>query len=591
MSNELLSLSIGKDVYASLVDNNCYYVDKTPLLKTCFKDDSSQVLLITRPRRFGKTLTMSMFSSFLGINYDNPMDLSRHQELFKNREILKDKDFCEKFMGKYPVIFISFKSVAGKDFYTACSELSEVINLASRKLTFLLDSDKLDEFDKQDFRALLDAKLMRDEPSKITLKKSLQKLTIFLYKHFKQKCILLIDEYDVPLAKASSCDYYSDMVELIRSMFDSALKSNDDYLQKAVLTGCLRVSKESIFTGMNNLSVNTIYSTDPDFATGIGFTKEETEIMLDYYGLGDYKSLVKANYDGYNFNNNEMYCAWDVVCFCKDAKKDLTQNNVIFRNYWTDTSSNQIVADFLDYLTPSDADKMQTLIDGGCILEKVRVDMSYEDLKNHTSNDFWSLLAYTGYLTVAMPSNFNVDKEPLQFKLPNASVKDCFMSKIKDYYEANHQQLKNASAITKAALLGNTQELKNEIKKVLQRYISVRDFSRGNIKEYYYHAFLNGYFSTQTSAITNYSSNVEAGDGFADISFEADDVAVIIEIKQTDSPENIVPKAQEALSQIKDKKYYQFFITKDPEKTVLCYGISFCKKDCYVVLDKICTKD
>lgn len=519
------------------------------------------------------------------------MDLSRHQELFKNREILKDKDFCEKFMGKYPVIFISFKSVAGKDFYTACSELSEVINLAARKLTFLLDSDKLDEFDKQDFRALLDAKLMRDEPSKITLKKSLQKLTIFLYKHFKQKCILLIDEYDVPLAKASSCDYYSDMVELIRSMFDSALKSNDDYLQKAVLTGCLRVSKESIFTGMNNLSVNTIYSTDPDFATGIGFTKEETEIMLDYYGLGDYKSLVKANYDGYNFNNNEMYCAWDVVCFCKDAKKDLTQNNVIFRNYWTDTSSNQIVADFLDYLTPSDADKMQTLIDGGCILEKVRVDMSYEDLKNHTSNDFWSLLAYTGYLTVAMPSNFNVDKEPLQFKLPNASVKDCFMSKIKDYYEANHQQLKNASAITKAALLGNTQELKNEIKKVLQRYISVRDFSRGNIKEYYYHAFLNGYFSTQTSAITNYSSNVEAGDGFADISFEADDVAVIIEIKQTDSPENIVPKAQEALSQIKDKKYYQFFITKDPEKTVLCYGISFCKKDCYVVLDKICTKD
>ena len=591
MADQLLKLPSGTQDYRELVTEHSYYVDKTSFLKTTFVKDPSRVLLITRPRRFGKSLTLSMFSYFLGLNYENPDDLSLHYELFKDRDVLKDKEFCEQFMGKFPVIFISFKEAFGENFEIAYQRTANLIYETALKYKFLQESPKLLDEEKEDYKELLDKKTLFLTSSVAILSSSLKKLTNMLTKHFGRKCILLVDEYDVPLAKASSCDYYSDMVELIRSMFDSALKSNDDYLQKAVLTGCLRVSKESIFTGMNNLSVNTIYSTDPDFATGIGFTKEETEIMLDYYGLGDYKSLVKANYDGYNFNNNEMYCAWDVVCFCKDAKKDLTQNNVIFRNYWTDTSSNQIVADFLDYLTPSDADKMQTLIDGGCILEKVRVDMSYEDLKNHTSNDFWSLLAYTGYLTVAMPSNFNVDKEPLQFKLPNASVKDCFMSKIKDYYEANHQQLKNASAITKAALLGNTQELKNEIKKVLQRYISVRDFSRGNIKEYYYHAFLNGYFSTQTSAITNYSSNVEAGDGFADISFEADDVAVIIEIKQTDSPENIVPKAQEALSQIKYKKYYQFFITKDPEKTVLCYGISFCKKDCYVVLDKICTKD
>ena len=285
MTEQILQLPTGKQDFKSIVKQNYYFVDKTRYIKSVFQDDSSQVLLITRPRRFGKTLTMNMFESFLSLNYDDPNDLSEHIELFKDKEIYKDKEFCEKFMGKYPVISITFKDVKALNFKDAYEDLGELICDLSDKFLFLKDSPKLTENDKKAFAKLNDLDYLQNKRHLNAVKNSLKKFISFLYKHFGQKVILLIDEYDVPLAKASQFNYYKEMVDLISALYSKALKDTDKYVQKAVVTGCLRVAKESIFTGVNNFKVNTIFSSRSALSTIIGFTKEDTEAMLDYYNL------------------------------------------------------------------------------------------------------------------------------------------------------------------------------------------------------------------------------------------------------------------------------------------------------------------
>ncbi len=589
MTESLLKLPKGKQSYENIVKNNFYYVDKTRALKIVFEDESSQVLLITRPRRFGKSLTLSMFNSFLSLNYEDEKDLSHHIELFKDKEIYKDKEFCEQFMGQYPVIAISLKDVQGLDFEDAYKALAKEIFKLASKYRFLQNSNKLDEGDKLLLNNLLDFNFLRDLKNLDILKSSLQDLITLLYKHYDKQVILLIDEYDVPLAKSSLNGYYKQMVDLMSAFYSKALKDTDEFVQKAVITGCLRVAKESIFTGVNNFSVNTVFNREDDLTTIIGFTEKETENMLNYFGLSDFKALVKENYDGYNFFNHEIYCSWDVVSFCQSALKQQDQSKVVADCYWINTSSNDIIKQFLGFISPKDSDDMQTLVDGGSVKKNIHVNMNHEDLKNHDSDDFWSMLAYTGYLTAAPNAEFDIDHEPIELVIPNKSILECFRLNILQFFTKDESQLSKAHNILNAVFDGKALDLSNALEDALAHYISIRDFSSNEPKESYYQGFLNGYFSSQNDLLKGYASNAELGNGYADITFKNKNknIAVIIEIKHAKEESENQARAFEALDQIEKNKYVLNYLGDDYVTDILCYGICFCKKSCYVAFKEL----
>ena len=577
-------IAVGTDDYSKVIYDNCYFVDKTSLIKDVFAQNKSEVLLISRPRRFGKTLTMSMFYHFLSINHNKPEDLSSHVELFKDTKIFADQEFCQQYMGHYPVIFLSLKSVEGINFETAYQKLAEIIyGLVDSQFRFLLQSNKLSDGNKRDLQYLLDLDNLEKVSSSVKLQFSLQKLTQFLYQHYGKKAIVLIDEYDVPLAKASVRGYYNQMVDVIRGMLGNVLKTNI-YLEKAVLTGCLRVSKESIFTGLNNISVNTVFSRDEELATGVGFTKDETIDMLDYYGLSSFNNIVKEWYDGYNFANHEMFCAWDVVKFCAEAIRLKNCQDMLPQNYWINTSSNDLIYQFLGYLTEQDAVDMQTLVDGGTISKKIRETLNYEDLKQHESDDFWSMLLYTGYLTVAGHSNFDVASSELNLRIPNKSIRNCFKEKIQDYFTKAPPQVQKAAKILQSVFNADAEQLRVDIEDALAKFISVRDFSTKAPKEYYYHGFLNSVFSTQCEHLRNYASNQEAGNGYSDITFLSKDslLGVVLELKYTDDENELIPTAKAALKQIDDKHYIEAFKKNGFTEKVYALGLSFSKKSCAV---------
>ncbi|MBQ2268065.1 MAG: AAA family ATPase [Succinivibrio sp.] len=588
MKEHILQLPTGKQTFKAFIKGNYYFVDKTKYIKSVFQDDSSQVLLITRPRRFGKTLTMSMFEAFLSLNYDDPNDLSEHIELFKDKEIYKDKEFCDNFMGKYPVLSISLSRVYGNTFEIAFERLADLINNLASNYSFLMESEALSKDDKYKLSCLLDSKTLAEPKSLVAVGNSLFNLAQFLYKHFKQQCIVLIDEYDVPLAKAANQNYYKDMRDLISSMFGGVLKDGEQFVKKAVVTGCLRVAKESIFTGVNNFKVNTIFSSRSALSTIIGFTKEDTEAMLDYYNLSEYKSLVKTNYDGYNFNNHEMYCSWDVVSFCDDAIQN-DDGNITANCYWYHTGSTDVIRDFLGFISSDDADSMQTLVDGGSIKKNIHVNMNHEDLKDHDSDDFWSLLAYTGYLTPAKGAIFDIDNEPIDLVIPNNSILKAFRKNILEYFTKDKAQLAKASDIIKAIFDGKALDLSNALEDALAQYISVRDFSSSEPKESYYQGFLNGFFSSQKDMLKGYASNAELGNGYADITFKnkRKDLAVIIEIKHANDEFQNQAKATEALEQIEKNKYVLNYKNDGYVTKIFCYGICFNKKSCYVAFKEI----
>ena len=577
-------IAVGTDDYSKVIYDNCYFVDKTSLIKDVFAQNKSEVLLISRPRRFGKTLTMSMFYHFLSINHNKPEDLSSHVELFKDTKIFADQEFCQKFMGQYPVIFLSLKPVEGINFETAYQKLAEIIyELVDSQFRFLLQSSKLSDGNKRDLQYLLDLDNLEKVSSSVKLQFSLQKLTQFLYQHYGKKAIVLIDEYDVPLAKASVRGYYNQMVDVIRGMLGNVLKTNI-YLEKAVLTGCLRVSKESIFTGLNNISVNTVFSRDVELATGVGFTKDETIDMLDYYGLSSFNNIVKEWYDGYNFANHEMFCAWDVVKFCAEAIRLENCQDMIPQNYWINTSSNDLIYQFLGYLTEQDAVDMQTLVDGGTISKKIRETLNYEDLKQHESDDFWSMLLYTGYLTVAGHSNFDVASSELNLRIPNKSIRNCFKEKIQDYFTKAPPQVQKAAKILQSVFNADAEQLRVDIEDALAKFISVRDFSTNAPKEYYYHAFLNGVFSTQEGVFKRYTSNQEAGNGYSDITILSKDsrTGYILELKYTNDENYLVKESKKALTQIEEQKYLETFRLRGITKKVYGFGICFSGKSCFV---------
>ena len=588
MTAKMLHLPYCKCDFKTIVKQNYYFVDKTRYLKSVFQDDPSQVLLITRPRRFGKTLTMNMFEAFLSLNYDDPNDLSEQISLFKDKEIYKDKEFCENFMGKFPVILISFKGAYADTYTDAYKRIAQLMYDTAFKYRFLLDSSRLTTLEKDEYRELLDKKTLSKLSSLATLSSSLNKLAKLLFRHFNQKVILLIDEYDVPLAKAASNKYYGKIRTLISLLFGDALKDSDKYVQKAVVTGCLRVAKESIFTGVNNFRVNTVFNSEDLIPTIIGFTEKETNDMLDYYNLSEFKALVKENYDGYNFNNHEVYCSWDVVNFCQSALEKI-ESKVTADCYWYHTGSTDVIKEFLVFISSDDADSMQTLVDGGSIKKNIHVNMNHEDLKDHDSDDFWSLLAYTGYLTPAKGAVFDIDNEPIDLVIPNISILKAFRKNILEYFTSDKAQKAHANDIIKAIFDGKALDLSNALEDALAQYISVRDFSSSEPKESYYQGFLNGFFSSQKDMLKGYASNAELGNGYADITFKnkRKDLAVIIEIKHANDEFQNQAKATEALEQIEKNKYVLNYLNDGYVTKIFCYGICFNKKSCYVAFKEI----
>ena len=604
-TKQFLPLPYGKDVYSELKGNGCYFVDKTPYLKELIDKDKSNVMLFTRPRRFGKTLFMSMVEYFLKINSANPGDTILQQKLFKDTKILEDREFCAKYMGQHPVICLTLKGVYGKTFTSAYYKLAELIVAKAKEYSFLKDSLALNDDDKATYAKLssIDFLHRADENAQSYATSSIINLATMLYKHFKKQVYVLIDEYDVPLAKAQEKDYHDEMVTLISSLFDffktipQDPETGEQYVSKVIMTGCLKVAKNSIFTGVNNLYVNTVTSQLKQYTGMIGFTKEDTYKFLKDYELDDFAQKVKDNYDGYKFYDKEMFCPWDVVNFIKD-NFDFKQQGLLSKikadNYWATSTSSSAVYEYLGYLTDSDTQKMQDLVDGKSISFKLNESMNYDCLSEHDPNDFWSLLLHTGYLTVdwektgALTPNEN-NPDDIVVRLPNLEIKDCFTKNIQKRFKDVFVNLELPGKFVNALVKGQQVDISNILFDMLQKYVSIRDTATKAPLENYYHGFINGIFTSCEKLVSEYHSNYEAGNGYPDITFKAErnTKAVIIEIKATSKAEEMDELAAIALSQIEEKNYAEPFTKIAKITDIYAIGIAFCKKDCTVACKKI----
>ena len=607
-TKQFLPLPYGKDVYSELKGNGCYFVDKTPYLKELIDKDKSNVMLFTRPRRFGKTLFMSMVEYFLKINSANPGDTILQQKLFKDTKILEDGEFCAKYMGQHPVICLTLKGVQGKTFKAAYYKLAELIVAKANEYSFLKDSQNLNDKEKAKFDLLCDEMYLKraDEEAQSYATSSIINLATMLYKHFKKQVYVLIDEYDVPLAKAQEKDYHDEMVTLISSLFDffktipQDPETGEQYVSKVIMTGCLKVAKNSIFTGVNNLYVNTVTSQLKQYTGMIGFTKEDTYKFLKDYELDDFAQKVKDNYDGYKFYDKEMFCPWDVVNFIKDNfdfKQQGLLSKVKANNYWATSTSSHAVYEYLGYLTDTDTQKMQNLVDGKSISFKLNDSMNYDCLSKHIPNDFWSLLLHTGYLTVDWDKTDTLNSEDssaddIAVKLPNLEIKDCFRENIQKRFSDVFVNLKLPGKFIKALVKGQQEDISNILFDMLQKYVSIRDTATKAPYENFYHGFINGIFTSCEGIISEYHSNYESGSGYPDITFKAErnTKAVIIEIKATSKSEDVDELAAKALSQIEEKNYALPFLKQSKITDIYAYGIAFCKKDCSLVVKNLKTK-
>ena len=607
-TKQFLPLPYGKDVYSELKGNGCYFVDKTPYLKELIDKDKSNVMLFTRPRRFGKTLFMSMVEYFLKINSANPGDTILQQKLFKDTKILEDREFCAKYMGQHPVISLTLKGVQGKTFKAAYYKLAELIVAKANEYSFLKDSQNLNDKEKAKFDLLCDEMYLKraDEEAQSYATSSIINLATMLYKHFKKQVYVLIDEYDVPLAKAQEKGYHDEMVTLISSLFDffktipQDPETGEQYVSKVIMTGCLKVAKNSIFTGVNNLYVNTVTSQLKQYTGMIGFTKEDTYKFLKDYELDDFAQKVKDNYDGYKFYDKEMFCPWDVVNFIKDNfdfKQQGLLSKVKANNYWATSTSSHAVYEYLGYLTDTDTQKMQNLVDGKSISFKLNDSMNYDCLSKHIPNDFWSLLLHTGYLTVDWDKTDTLNSEDssaddIAVKLPNLEIKDCFRENIQKRFSDVFVNLKLPGKFIKALVKGQQEDISNILFDMLQKYVSIRDTATKAPYENFYHGFINGIFTSCEGIISEYHSNYESGSGYPDITFKAErnTKAVIIEIKATSKAEDVDELAAKALSQIEEKNYALPFLKQSKITDIYAYGIAFCKKDCSLVVKNLKTK-
>ena len=559
--NDTLKLPVGIDDFKKIREAGFYYVDKTKLIEQLLQS-WGEVTLFTRPRRFGKTLNMSMLKSFF--------EIGAEKSLFQGLYISEKEKLCAEYMGKYPVIFLSLKGVEGLHFADAQKMLMTIINNEVRRHYYLKTSDKLTVEDRKQFEKML---LNED----VNLVDSLRLLSQLLYLHYDQKVVILIDEYDVPLDKAFKNGYYQEMVSLIRGLFGQALKTNE-FLQFAVLTGCLRVSKESIFTGLNNFEINSIV--DIEHEEGFGFTDAEVMQMLKYYHCTNRYSDIKEWYDGYHFGNADIYCPWDVINF---VKKLLTDSNAKPSAFWINSSGNDLVKLFVDKADQSTKDEIERLVAGESVTKRIRLDLTYDEIENSIDN-VWSVLFTTGYLT----NIGNPESGVYELVIPNREVHEVFVLQIQEWFQRSVAKEESMPEFSKAILNADAEELQKQLNVIMSRMISVLDTkAREEQKENFYHGLLLGLLRGSNPDWL-IKSNRESGDGYSDILIEPEnpDAGIIIEVKHAASISGLDKACENAMAQIKNRRYDET-LRENGRCDILAYGIAFHKKRCRVVCERL----
>ena len=561
-----LKLPVGIENFEEIRRNQYYYIDKTKLIEQLF-DSLGKVSLFTRPRRFGKTLNMSMLKSFFEIGTD--------PSLFGGLYISKNQDLCKQHLGQYPVIFLSLKGVEGLSFSEARRRCIQLIKREVERFYALKDSQRLLDIDKKKYCQLLE---MKDQPEEVDIIiSSIKTLSDLLYKHYGKKAVILIDEYDVPLDKAFQYGYYREMVHFIRGLLGEVLKTNDS-LAFAVLTGCLRVSKESIFTGLNNFKILSI--TDTRFDEQFGFTDTEVRTLLSDYQMEDRFAEVKEWYDGYHFGNADVYCPWDVINFVDRAKDDREAKP---EAYWINTSGNELVKRFIDKANKTTKSEIERLINGEAIEKELRLELTYEEIDQSIEN-LWSVLFTTGYLTqTGKPKD-----GAYRLIIPNREVREVFRIQINEWFKTSiFSNTERLTAFWKAFEEGDTEGIEQYLNRILSNSISVFDTkARKEEKESSYHNLLVGILTGNADWLVK--SNVEAGEGFADIIVETDDPdeGIVVELKYTKNFDELKAASQKALDQIRDRRYQEYLLNDD-RKNIRLYGIAFCKKRCCAISEKL----
>ena len=556
-----VKLPVGIDQFDKLIKSGFYYVDKTRLIEQLLQN-WGEVNLFTRPRRFGKTLNMSMLKSFFEIGTD--------KTLFDQLYIAANKELCEEYMGQYPVIFLSLKGVDGLNFEEAKSMLKITIRTEAQRHYELKKSEKVSEENRKLFNDILSGQDERIEDS-------LRMLSQILFEHYGKKSIILIDEYDVPLDKAFQHGYYKEMVSLLRGLFGQALKTNE-FLQFAVLTGCLRVSKESIFTGLNNFKVLSI--ADVRFDEQFGFTDEEVRKLLKDYDLEDYFSEAKEWYDGYHFGNADIYCPWDVINYVEHLRYDLEAEPEAF---WINSSGNDLVKRFVAKADQTTKDEIEQLIAGDVIEKKIRQDLTYDEIDQSIDN-LWSVLFTTGYLTQTGRAERGIYK----LMIPNKEVREVFIDQIQQWFDqtvVNDED--RMSSFYQSVAQGKAKDVQDQLTSILAETISILDTkARNEEKENFYHGMMLGLLRNRRNWIVR--SNVESGEGFVDILIKPEDPdeGILIELKYSKTFDGLEKACERAMEQIKDRRYDEA-LREEGRIHILAYGIAFCKKRCKVVVQKI----
>ena len=573
MANSL-KLPVGIDDFRKLRESHFYYVDKTRLIEQLLLN-WSEVTLFTRPRRFGKTLNMSMLKSFFDIGTD--------EALFDGLYISGNKELCDEYMGKYPVIFLSLKGVEGLTYEEAFEAFVRIMGKEVNRVSFLADSDKLTQIEREQYKGLTIMKNGRLAFDKEKLISSLQLLSQLLYKHYGKKTVILIDEYDVPLDKAFQNGYYNEMVSLIRGLFGQALKTNE-FLQFAVLTGCLRISKESIFTGLNNFKVMSI--TDSRFDEQFGFTDEEVRKLLSDYDMDSHFDEVKEWYDGYHFGRADVYCPWDVINHVDHLRDD---GDAKPQTYWINSSGNSLVRRLINRADSSTKDEIERLIAGEAIEKVIRQDLTYDEIENSIDN-IWSVLFTTGYLTKVGEVKL-ADSESYAYKLiiPNKEVREVFVLQIQEWFKAVVANDNDTMKLLSKAILDKDETiLARQLNIVMGRMISILDTKApDDMKENFYHGLLLGLLRGSNPEWL-IRSNRESGDGFSDILIKPEnpDLGIVIEVKYAKEFKKLDAARDAAMAQIKKKRYDET-LRDEGRCDILAYGIAFCRKRCRVAGERL----
>ena len=569
-----LKLPVGIDDFRKLRESEFYYVDKTRLIEQLLLN-WSEVTLFTRPRRFGKTLNMSMLKSFFDIGTD--------EALFDGLYISGNKELCDEYMGKYPVIFLSLKGVEGLTYEEAFEAFVRIMGKEVNRVSFLADSDKLTQIEREQYKGLTIMKNGRLAFDKEKLISSLQLLSQLLYKHYGKKTVILIDEYDVPLDKAFQNGYYNEMVSLIRGLFGQALKTNE-FLQFAVLTGCLRISKESIFTGLNNFKVMSI--TDSRFDEQFGFTDEEVRKLLSDYGMDSHFDEVKEWYDGYHFGRADVYCPWDVINHADHLRDD---GDAKPQTYWINSSGNSLVRRLINRADSSTKDEIERLIAGEAIEKVIRQDLTYDEIENSIDN-IWSVLFTTGYLTKVGEVKL-ADSESYAYKLiiPNKEVREVFVLQIQEWFKAVVANDNDTMKLLSKEILDKDETiLARQLNIVMGRMISILDTKApDDMKENFYHGLLLGLLRGSNPEWL-IRSNRESGDGFSDILIKPEnpDLGIVIEVKYAKEFKKLDAACDAAMAQIKEKRYDET-LRDEGRCDILAYGIAFCRKRCRVAGERL----